>query len=224
MLHMRDEILEDLFPNRFFPKWISKELFISSKCYPFEKNPIIANLVGTKTSKSDRESVIELLDDSNAVTLAQPYITIDNLIEQRVVILSNAAQLLDKAITLDKETLTQIAAYRGGVNPNADGDRNEVSSKLDGISRQINIAIENYPDLKSHAEIADVMQQNSYLQKEITAARDQYNDTVNQWNHDIFMWPVKMIVAAKAGYTSRIPFTTSFDMKEKARGTFFDNK
>ena len=49
--------------------------------------------------------------------------TIDNLIEQRVVILSNAAQLLDKAITLDKETLTQIAAYRGGVNPNADGDR-----------------------------------------------------------------------------------------------------
>lgn len=150
--------------------------------------------------------------------------TIDNLIEQRVVILSNAAQLLDKAITLDKETLTQIAAYRGGVNPNADGDRNEVSSKLDGISRQINIAIENYPDLKSHAEIADVMQQNSYLQKEITAARDQYNDTVNQWNHDIFMWPVKMIVAAKAGYTSRIPFTTSFDMKEKARGTFFDNK
>ena len=67
--------------------------------------------------------------------------TIDNLIEQRVVILSNAAQLLDKAITLDKETLTQIAAYRGGVNPNADGDRNEVYSKLDGISRQINIFI-----------------------------------------------------------------------------------
>ena len=36
--------------------------------------------MGTKTSKKDRESVIELLDDSNAVSLAQPYITIDNLI------------------------------------------------------------------------------------------------------------------------------------------------
>lgn len=80
MLHMRDEILEDLLPNKFYPKQISTELFVSSRCYPFEKNPIVANLVGTKTSKKDRESVIELLDDSNAVSLAQPYITIDNLI------------------------------------------------------------------------------------------------------------------------------------------------
>lgn len=52
------------------------------------------------------------------------------MIEQRVVILSNAAQLLDKAITLDKETLTQIAAYRGGVNPNADGDRTKYLPNL----------------------------------------------------------------------------------------------
>ena len=80
MLHMRDEILEDLLPNKFYPKWISKDLFLSSKCYPFEKNPIVANLVGTKTNKTDRESVIELLDDLDAVSLAQPYITIENLI------------------------------------------------------------------------------------------------------------------------------------------------
>ena len=30
-----------------------------------------------------------------------------------------------------------------------------------------------------------------------------------------------MIVAAKAGYTTRIPFSTSAEIKEKARGTFF---
>ena len=49
------------------------------------------------------------------------------------------------------------------------------------------------------------MQQNNYLQREITAARTVYNSRVTQWNTDIFSWPTKMIVAAQQGYTTRIP-------------------
>ncbi len=146
---------------------------------------------------------------------------IDNYLEQRVVILQNCARLLDKAIDLDKETMTQIAAYRSGANPNDDGARNQMAQQLESVGRSINIAFENYPDLKAHAEIADAMQQNSYLQKEITAARELYNDTVNVWNRDIFAWPTKMIVAAKRGYTTRIPFTASAEIKQQARGVFF---
>ena len=146
---------------------------------------------------------------------------IDNYLEQRVVILQNCARLLDKAIDLDKETMTQIAAYRSGANPNDDGARNQMAQQLESVGRSINIAFENYPDLKAHAEIADAMQQNSYLQKEITAARELYNDTVNVWNRDIFAWPTRMIVAAKRGYTTRIPFTASAEIKQQARGVFF---
>ena len=144
---------------------------------------------------------------------------IDNYMEQRVVILKNCAKLLDKAIDLDKDTFTKIAKYRSGSDD--DAVRNEVSSQLDGISKSINIAFENYPDLKAHAELADAMQQNSYLQREITAAREVYNDTVNTWNREIFEWPIKMMVAAKAGYTTRIPFAASSETKAEARGVFF---
>ena len=146
---------------------------------------------------------------------------IDNYLEQRVVILQNCARLLDKAIDLDKTTMTQIAAYRSGASPDGDGARNEIAQKIDSVGRSINIAFENYPDLKAHAEIADAMQQNAYLQKEITAAREVYNDTVNTWNRDIFAWPTKMIVASRRGYTTRIPFSTSAEVKEQARGVFF---
>ncbi len=146
---------------------------------------------------------------------------IDNYLEQRVVILQNCAKLLDKAVDLDKDVMTKVAAFRGGANPNNDAARNEVAGQVDNIARSINVAFEAYPDLKAHQEIADAMQQNSYLQKEITAAREQYNDRVAQWNRDIFVWPTKMMVAAKAGYTSRIPFSTSAEIKEKARGVFF---
>ena len=84
------------------------------------------------------------------------------------------------------------------------------------------MVFENYPELKSHNEIMDAMKQNMYLQREITAARELYNDSINTWNRDIFVWPTKQIVAAKEGYTTRIPFIASEEVKEKARGTFFN--
>ena len=140
---------------------------------------------------------------------------IDNYLEQRVVILQNVAKLLDKAVNFDKETFTEIAKYRSSGNLNGE------AQGIESINKAINIAVEAYPDLKAHNEISDAMQQNAYLQKEITAAREVYNDSVAQWTRDIFSWPTKQIVAAKRGYTTRIPFTTSSEIKAKAREVFF---
>ena len=92
---------------------------------------------------------------------------------------------------------------------------------MESVLSRINVAFEAYPDLKAHAAVADAMQQNSYLQKEITAARTLYNDTVAIWNQDIFAWPAKQIVAARNRYTTRIPFTATAETKTAARETFF---
>ena len=146
---------------------------------------------------------------------------IDNYIEQRVVILQNLAALLKTAVDLDKETMTRVAAYRGGGRADMDAERSEIGSAVEGISRSINVAFEAYPELKAHKEIADAIQQNSYLQREVTAAREVYNDTILLWNQEIFKWPTKMIVAAKNGYTSRIPFSTSKEFKERNRNEVF---
>ena len=144
---------------------------------------------------------------------------IDNYLEQRVVILQNTAKILEKSIELDKSTFTQIAALRSGAT--TDGERNDVAQQIDNMYAQIRIAMENYPELQAHKDIQEAMRQNSYLQKEITAARELYNDTVHRWNSDIYAWPTKMIVAARAGYTTRIPFTTTQEIKQQARGVFF---
>ena len=150
---------------------------------------------------------------------------IDNYLEQRVQILQNVAPLVEKAIDLDKDVMKAVAAYRGGRAPEgtATGDalRNQVAGQVDAICGRLFPQVEAYPELKAHEAIADAMQQNAYLQKEITAARTLYNDTVAQWNADLFRWPTKMIVAARAGYTTRIPFAASAETRERARGTFF---
>ncbi len=146
---------------------------------------------------------------------------IDNYLEQRVMVLQNCARLLEKAIDLDKSTFENIAKFRSGSSADADAARNELGGQIETMSRDINVAFENYPDLQVHREIADAMQQNMYLQREITAARELYNDTINEWNKDIFEWPTKKIVAAKNGYTTRIPFVASKEIKEKAKAVFF---
>lgn len=143
---------------------------------------------------------------------------IDNFMEQRAMILQNCARLLDKAIDLDKDVMIQVAKYRSGIS---DAERNEAITNIEHIGRSINVALEKYPDLKAHKEIESAMQQNSYLQREITAAREVYNDTINTWNREIFAWPINQMVCAKAGYTTRIPFATTSEIKEQARGVFF---
>lgn len=145
---------------------------------------------------------------------------IDNFLEQRVVILQNVAKLVEKAVALDTDVMKTVAAFRGGATT-SDVNRNAMAAQLDTAFGRLFPQVEAYPELKAHAAIAEAMQQNNYLQREITAARALYNDTVTQWNTDIFSWPTKMIVAARAGYTTRIPFTASAEIKAQARATFF---
>ena len=144
---------------------------------------------------------------------------IDNYLEQRVQILQNVVGIVDRAIELDKDVMKSVAALRGGKI--TDGNRSDINSQVNVAFGRLFPQVEAYPELKAHNAIADAMQQNSYLQREITAARTVYNSRVTQWNTDIFDWPSKMIVAARQGYTTRIPFTASAETREMARSKFF---
>ena len=144
---------------------------------------------------------------------------IDNYLEQRVIILQNVVGLVEKAIDLDKDVYKAVAALRGGtISPE---NWNDVDKQVSTGFARLFPQVEAYPELKAHNVIADAMQQNQYLQREITAARTVYNSRVTQWNTDIYSWPTKMIVAARQGYTTRIPFSISAGTKEMARSTFF---
>lgn len=145
---------------------------------------------------------------------------IDNFLEQRVQILQNVAPLVNKAIDLDKDVMKAVAAFRSGAAL-GDAERNELASAIDGSFARLFPQVEAYPELKAHSAIIEAMRQNNQLQREITAARTLYNDTVNLWNTSIYEWPARMIVAARNGYTTRIPFTASAETKARAREVFF---
>ncbi|WP_029905839.1 LemA family protein [Mycoplasmopsis opalescens] len=144
---------------------------------------------------------------------------VDNYLEQRVQVLQNLVGLVKSAVNLDTDTFSKIAELRSGKSK--DESRNEIASEVSSLSRNINVQLEAYPELQAHGAIAQAMQQNMSLQREITSARDLYNDAVARWNQLIFQWPSYQIVAAKMGSTTRIPFSIDSETREKARSTFF---
>lgn len=150
---------------------------------------------------------------------------IDNYLDQRVQVLQNLASIVKKSAELDKDVFKSVAASRAGLTQDANGDtvRNERAAAIDSAYRGLTLAVENYPDLKAHESYQKAIDQNLYLQREITAARTLYNDIVSEWNSSIYEWPLGRIIANKNSYTTRIPFSISKETKERARSDFFAN-
>lgn len=146
---------------------------------------------------------------------------IDNYLEQRRQIILNLMPQLQVAINLDKDVMKSVAALRSGI-PQGE-DLNSRSAQINNVAAHLFPQLEAYPELRSHEQIAYAMQQNDYLQREITAARTVYNNVIAQWNRDIFDWPAKQIVAAKQKYSTRIPYSISAEKKQEAQSNLFAN-
>ncbi len=148
---------------------------------------------------------------------------VDTYLEHRVEMLKNVAVLVRQQLKHEKDVFEGVAALRGGVKTGqiSEETRNDIQAQVDRGFSQINLAFEAYPELKSNQVIESAMRDNTNTQREITASRIYYNDIVDQWNRNLFVWPTKQIVAAKMGLTTRIPFAASKEVKAAARQTFF---
>lgn len=82
LLNLKEEILETLLPNKYNSKCLSDELYVTSKCFPFEQKPFISNLAGKRTSKGDISDIVEIVNDRRAVERVLPYLKIERLISE----------------------------------------------------------------------------------------------------------------------------------------------
>ena len=62
LLNLREETLESVMPTQFTRKMLSAKLYLPSSCYPFERNPFISNLTGSKTSVGNQVKKLGLQD------------------------------------------------------------------------------------------------------------------------------------------------------------------
>lgn len=81
MLSMREEYLKDVIPT-YKDKVLCEEFNLSSRCYPFDKNPFISNLVKHKSSESDQVRNLISVAGSDKIDILRPYLYIRNAIKR----------------------------------------------------------------------------------------------------------------------------------------------
>lgn len=81
LINLREETLTDVVPWSS-QKVLSKDLYLSTKCYPFEKNPYISNLFGSKTnSENNFRNIVDIAGDG-LLESVKPYLKIQNQIKK----------------------------------------------------------------------------------------------------------------------------------------------
>ncbi|GFI43387.1 RecBCD enzyme subunit RecD [Lachnospiraceae bacterium] len=82
LINLREETLEFVLSNAFDKHYLSEDLYITSRCYPFEKKPFISNLAGRKTSRGNIKDLLEITNGSAEFNTVRPYLTIENMIRE----------------------------------------------------------------------------------------------------------------------------------------------
>ena len=82
LLNLREELLERVMPSQFSPQWKCDDLFLSRKCLPFERNPLISDLAGSKTSTTNQAKYLASVVEREKSEAAIPYWTIMKYIQE----------------------------------------------------------------------------------------------------------------------------------------------
>ena len=82
LLNLREELLERVMPSQFSPQWKCDDLFLSRKCLPFERNPLVSDLVGSKTSTTNQAKYLASVVEREKTEAAIPYWTIIKQIQE----------------------------------------------------------------------------------------------------------------------------------------------
>lgn len=82
LLNLREETLDSVMISRYRPRPLCDGLYLSNKCRPFELNPFISDLAGSKTSGISQTKYILRVAGSASIEVVRPYLMIKKAIAQ----------------------------------------------------------------------------------------------------------------------------------------------
>ena len=82
LLNLREKTLESVMPTKFTRRLLCDELFLSSSCVPFERNPFISDLAGSRTSVSSQIKNLMRVAGPDKIDVVLPYLRMKNAIQQ----------------------------------------------------------------------------------------------------------------------------------------------
>ena len=140
---------------------------------------------------------------------------IDVVLKQRHDQLPNLVTAVRDLMAFEQDVLTEVTRARAAYSPTAPiHDQAVVSDATTSAVRSLFAVVENYPDLKSQANVADLQDEIERLESMIADRRELYNDQVYRYNTRIAQVP-GMVLAPVFDWRPREFFAAT--PEEKAR-------
>lgn len=138
--------------------------------------------------------------------------TVETQYQRRFDLIPNLVNSVKGILTQEQTVFQNIAdartKYAGATTPDA---KAEAASEVETSLGRLLVIVENYPDLKSSANMQDLMSQLEGSENRISVERTRFNEVIRDYNLSIKRVP-KSIVASIFGFEERAYF-------ESAEGT-----
>lgn len=139
----------------------------------------------------------------------EAYAQVQNVVQRRADLIPNLVNTVKGYSDYEGETLTKITEARAGVtNAKTPGELANANENLSQAIRDINVVVENYPDLKANTQYTQLMDELAGSENRISVERGNYNQAVKSYNSDIRRFPTNLI-AKITGYQEAEYFQAS---------------
>lgn len=114
LLNLREDLLERVMPSQFNPQWKCRDLYLSKKCFPFERNPLASDLADSKTSQLSQAKYLARVVEKEKTEIAVPYWSIAKSMQDTGEIYCNlGGDLTEQAIQKYNDCLDDWERQKG---------------------------------------------------------------------------------------------------------------
>lgn len=139
----------------------------------------------------------------------EAYAQVQNVVQRRADLIPNLVNTVKGYSDYEGETLTKITEARAGVtNAKTPEELANANENLSQAIRDVNVVVENYPDLKANTQYTQLMDELAGSENRISVERGNYNQAVKSYNSDIRRFPTNLI-AKITGYQEAEYFQAS---------------
>ena len=128
---------------------------------------------------------------------------VENQLQRRADLIPNLVNTVKGYASHEKEVLTDITNARAGIETaNSPEEYAEANQEMDRALNNLNIVVENYPNLRANENFLDLQVQLEGTENRIATERMRYNEAVRDFNTVIRRFPAN-IIAGIFNYDSR---------------------
>src|SRR6266542_6950175 len=140
----------------------------------------------------------EMVRKSEAVSAA--WSEVDVVLQRRADLIPNVVETVKGYAAQEQTVFADIANARAALlSARAPADRIAANGQLDGALGRLLAIVENYPQLKSNENFLRLQDELAGTENRIAVERKRYNDTLQDYNTFISLFP-NNIIAGMAGF------------------------